>query len=106
MCTYITHEEKSDLSLPTVEMSKDVFERLTNDTGLQAKAKGVPPSDNTVSNDIPPRECPLTLKCHDGTISKTVLSYDSKFNTTADQATKYKDTTTNLQHKNVTTSPK
>ena len=87
-------------------MSKDVFERLTNGTGLQTKLTGIPPSDNTVSNYIPPRECPSVLMCHDGTTSKTIHSYDSKFNTTADQTTKYKDTTTNLPHENVTTSPK
>ena len=99
-------KKKSDLSILTVEMSMDVIERLTNGTGLQTNATGVPPRNNMVSNNIPPRECHLALKCHDGTTSKTVPSYNSKFNTTADQTTKYKDTTTNLPHKNVTTSPK
>ena len=87
-------------------MSKDVFESLTNGTGLQNKLTGIPSSDNTVSNYIPPRDCLSALMCHDGTTSKTILSYDSKFNTTADQTTKYKDTTTNLPYENVPTSPK
>ena len=87
-------------------MSKDVFESLTNGTGLQTKLTGIPSSDNTVSNYIPPRDCLSALMCHDGTTSKTILSYDSKFNTTADQTTKYKDTTTNLPYENVPTSPK
>ena len=86
-------------------MSTEENERLTNGTVLDTKAKGVPPIDKMV-NTIPPRECHLALKCVDGTTSKTSPSYDSKFDTTADQTSKYKESKTFLPHKNLMTLPK
>ena len=85
-------------------MSTEENERLTNGTVLHTKAKGVPPIDKMV-NTIPPRECHLTLKCVDGTTSKTSPSYDSKFNTTADQTRRWKENKTSLHHENVATTP-
>ena len=85
-------------------MSTEENERLTNGTVLHTKAKGVPPIDKMV-NTIPPRECHLTLKCVDGTTSKTSPSYNSKFNTTANQTRRWKENKTSLNHENVATTP-
>ena len=62
----------------------------------RTKVKGTPP-DNKVQKQMLPRDCRLKPICAGAITSKTTLSYDSKFETTADQTTRYKERQPNLQ---------
>ena len=70
------------------------------------QAKGVLPPDNMVSKPMISRDYHLKPICAVATTSKTSPSHDSKFETTADQTTRYKRTTSILRNENVLTTPR
>ena len=71
----------------------------------RTKVKVTPP-DNKVQKLMLPRDCSLKPICAGTTTSKTTLSYDSKFETTADQTKRYKEITSNQHNENVATKLK
>ena len=71
----------------------------------RTKVKGTPPDDK-VQKLMLPRDCHLKPICAGATTSKTTLSYDSKFETTADQTTRYKETTSIQYNETVATQLK
>ena len=70
------------------------------------QAKVVLPPDNRVSKPMIPRDYQLKPICAVATTSKTSPSHDSKFETTADQTTRYKGTTSILRNGNVSAMPR
>ena len=107
MSMYILYTWKiSDYGWPTVEMSMELTECSANGTLLQTKAKGVPHRQHGIKHYTTQGAPPHPQVCQYGTTSKTLLSYDSKFDTTADQTSKYKESKTFLPHKNLMTLPK
>ena len=66
-------------------------------------AKGSPLYD-TVQNLMLPRDSYLKPMCAGSTTSKTTPSYNSKFKTTADQTTRYKEQQPNLHNESVATT--
>ena len=68
--------------------------------------EGVLPPDNMVSKPMIPRDYYLKPICAVATTSKTSPSHDSKFETTADQTTRYKGTTSILRNGNVSATPR
>ena len=69
----------------------------------RTKVKGTPPNDK-VQKLMLPRDCRLKPICAGATTSKTTLSYDSKFETTANQTTRYKERQSSLHNKTMTTT--
>ena len=70
------------------------------------QAKGVLPPDDRVPKPMIPRDYHLKPICAVATTSKTSPSHDSKFETTVDQTTWYKGTTSILRNKNVSAMPR
>ena len=68
----------------------------------QTKVKGTPPDDK-VQKLMLPRDCRLKPICAGETTSKTTPSYNSKFETTADQTKRYKEITSNRHNETVAT---
>ena len=66
-------------------------------------AEGTPLYDKA-QNLMLPRDSDLKLMCAGSTTSKTTPSYNSKFNTTADQTTRYKEQQSNLHNESVATT--
>ena len=69
----------------------------------QMTAEGTPLYDKA-QNLMLPRDSYLKPMCAGSTTSKTTPSYDSKFDTTADQTTRYKEQQPNLHNESVVTT--